>query len=130
MADRGITVGSAELTRLVAALDAAPAKTGPAIRAVVQRGALNVKNSLNRQAASSTHFKGMSGSVTYETQIRRDSITGTIGPDKNRRGGALGNLFFFGGAHGGGGTGDIDAPLREEEPRLMEHLRKATEELL
>ena len=47
-----------------------------------------------------------------------------------QRGGALGNLFFFGGANGGGGTGDLDGPLYDEEPRYLSALSKITEGLL
>ena len=130
MTDRGISVGSADLTSLIAALAKAPDEATDAARGVLQKGALNVKRALNQQAANSPHFRGMAGSVTYDMEIRRHSITAEIGPDKDRRGGALGNLFFFGGANGGGGTGDLDAPLREEEPRMVKFLDEAMEKLL
>lgn len=130
MTGREVSVGSADLTSLIAALAKAPDEATEAARGVLQKGALNIKNALNQQASESLHFKGMAGSVTYETEIRRHSITAEIGPDKDRRGGALGNLFFFGGANGGGGTGDLDAPLREEEPRMVKFLDAAMGKLL
>ena len=130
MTGREVSVGSADLASLIAALAKAPDEVTKAARGVLQKGALNIKNALNQQAANSPHFKGMAGSVTYDTEIRRHSITAEIGPDKERRGGALGNLFFFGGANGGGGTGDLDAPLREEEPRMVKFLDEAMGKLL
>ena len=130
MTGREVSVGSADLTSLIAALAKAPDEATDAARGVLQKGALNIKNALNQQAAGSRHFKGMAGSVTYDTEIRRLTITAEIGPDKDRRGGALGNLFFFGGANGGGGTGDLDAPLREEEPRMVKFLDEAMGKLL
>ena len=130
MTGRSVSVGSADLTSLIAALAKAPDEATDAARGVLQKGALNVKRALNQQAANSPHFRGMAGSVTYDMEIRRHSITAEIGPDKDRRGGALGNLFFFGGANGGGGTGDLDAPLREEEPRMVKFLDEAMEKLL
>ena len=130
MTGRSVSVGSSDLSSLIAALAKAPDEATDAARGVLQKGALNVKRALNQQAANSPHFRGMAGSVTYDMEIRRHSITAEIGPDKDRRGGALGNLFFFGGANGGGGTGDLDAPLREEEPRMVKFLDEAMEKLL
>lgn len=130
MTGREVSVGSADLASLIAALAKAPDEATRAARAVVQKGALNVKDALNKQAAESLHFKGMAGSVTYDAEIRRHSIAAEIGPDKDRRGGALGNLFFFGGANGGGGTGDLDAPLREEGPKMVRFLDEAMGKLL
>lgn len=130
MTGREVSVGSADLSSLIAALAKAPDEATRAARAVVQKGALNVKDALNKQAYDSLHFKGMGGSVTFDTKVSPRSITAEIGPDKERRGGALGNLFFFGGANGGGGTGDLDAPLREEEPRMSKFLGEAMEGLL
>lgn len=125
MSGRSVSVGSADLTSLIAALAKAPDEATAAARAVVKRGAGNVKDALNQQAANSPHFRGMAGSVSYDVEIRRHSITAEIGPDKGRRGGPLGNLFFFGGANGGGGKGDLEAPLREEEPRMVKFLDEA-----
>ena len=125
MTGREVSVGSADLTSIIAALAKAPDEATDAARAVVAKGALNVKRALNRQAADSLHFKGMAGSVTYDMEIRRHSITAEIGPDMHKRGGTLGHIFFLGGANGGGGTGDIDAPLREEEPKMVKFLDEA-----
>ena len=130
MTGREVSVGSADLTSLIAALAKAPDEATRAARAVVQKGALNVKDALNQQAYDSRHFKGMGGSVTFDMKVSPRSITAEIGPDKERRGGALGNLFFFGGANGGGGTGDLDAPLREEEPKMVKFLDEAMGKLL
>ena len=130
MTGREVSVGSADLTSLIAALAKAPDEATEAARGVLQKGALNVKRALNQQAADSLHFKGMAGTVTYDTEIRRHSITAEIGPDMHKRGGTLGHIFFLGGANGGGGTGDIDAPLREEEPRMVKFLGDAMEKLL
>lgn len=130
MTPREVSVGSADLSSLIAALAKAPDEATSAARAVVQKGALNVKDALNKQAYDSPHFKGVGGSITFDTKVTRRAITAEIGPDKERRGGALGNLFFFGGANGGGGTGDIDAPLREEEPKMVKFLDEAMGKLL
>lgn len=88
------------------------------VRKEIVKGAKNVQDDLNGQAAASKHFKGMAGSVTYEMKGNAHFSEAEVGPDKGRTGGALGNIFFFGGANGGGGTGDLDGALRREEPRL------------
>ena len=88
------------------------------VRKVIAEGAANVRDDLNDQAAASRHFKGMAGSVTYDMKGNAYFSEAEIGPDKGRTGGALGNIFFFGGANGGGGTGDLDGALRREGPRL------------
>ena len=130
MTGREVSVGSADLTSLIAALAKAPDEATEAARGVLQKGALNVKRALNQQAADSLHFKGMAGTVTYDTEIRRHSITAEIGPDMHKRGGTLGHIFFLGGANGGGGTGDLDAPLCEEEPKMVKFLDEAMGKLL
>ena len=128
--DGGFTVRSDDLASIIAALAKAPDEATDAARAVVAKGALNVKNDLNRQAANSPHFKGVAGTVTYDVTVHRHSITAEIGPDMHKRGGTLGHIFFLGGANGGGGTGDLDAPLREEEPKMVKFLDEAMGKLL
>lgn len=120
MAD-GIDIDMTEMHRLVADLRSA----GPAMVAkvdpIMKKGAVNLKDDLNEQAAASS-FRGMAGSVTFDSRYGLGLINYEIGPDKSRRGGALGNLFFFGGANGGGGTGDLDGALDREEPRMVKAL--------
>ena len=97
----------------------------PEINKVAKKGAQNLKDALNEQAKKSPHFRGMAGSVTYTPRIILGGFGYEVGPDKDRRGGALGNLFFFGGANGGGGTGDLDGALADEEPAFAKALDDA-----
>jgi hypothetical protein len=85
------------------------------------KGAMNVKNEMIADVSKSPHFKGMAGAITFEHQNTRGVIKRVIGPDKSRRGGSLGNIYYFGTSRGGG-SGDIEKPLRSEEPRLMNAL--------
>jgi hypothetical protein len=91
------------------------------VDSVVEKGALNVKKELAADAAASKHFHGMAGSITYESAYRVGAVRYIVGPDKGRRGGALGNIYYFGTSRGGG-SGDIEKPLRSEEPRLQSAL--------
>lgn len=88
---------------------------------VVKRGAQNIKNELVADAQASKHFKGMAGSISYDSDYRLGQVGYEIGPDKSRRGGGLGNIAYFGTSRGGG-TLDIDKPLNSEGPRLAQAL--------
>lgn len=84
------------------------------IEAVVKKGAQNVKTEMVADVAGSPHFKGMAGSISYD---RVGAAEYEVGPDKGRAGGALGNIYYFGTSRGGG-SGDIDKPVRSETPRF------------
>jgi len=130
MAD-GFTVDTSELQALAADLGRIPGKVEPEVETVMKRGAQAIKDNLNAQAAASTHFRGMAGSVTYDRKGFLGSVGYEIGPDKGRRGGALGVGFFFGGwRNGGGGSGDIDGPLDAEGPNIERELGRILDGLL
>ena len=59
--------------------------------------------------------------ISYDSAYRLGQVGYEIGPDKGRRGGALGNIYYFGTSRGGG-SGDIDKPLNSEAPRLEKAL--------
>lgn len=91
------------------------------VDAVVKRGAQNVKEEMAADAASSRHFRGMAGSISYDSDYRVGEAAYEVGPDKSRSGGSLGNIYYFGTSRGGG-SGDIEKPLRSEGPRLEKAL--------
>ena len=91
------------------------------VDAVMKKGAQNLKEDLISGARSSTHFKGMAGSISYDQTNGLRTISYEVGPDKDRRGGALGNIFYFGTSRGGG-SGDLDGPVDRERPRLEKAL--------
>lgn len=118
----GVSADYSEMHKLIADLSASTKGLLPKVDAVVKKGADNVKKDLNGQARHSTHFNAMDGSITYDSNYRLGLVQYEVGPDKRRRGGALGNIFFFGGANGGGGTGDLDGAMRTEEPHMVKAL--------
>lgn len=93
---------------------------------VLKKGAQNIKTEMQADVSASEHFKGMAGSISYDSHYLPGRARYVIGPDKSRRGGALGNIYYFGTSRGGG-SGDIDKPLRSEEPRTMDALGKLAE---
>jgi hypothetical protein len=71
-------------------------------RAVVARGALNVKRdwAKNARQSSGRHAPAYPSSVSYDLlPIGPDVIDAEIGPDKTRTQGALGNLLEYGSVH-------------------------------
>lgn len=112
---------SIDVSEVTGFVDSVGRVTGSATRevdAVVKKGAQNVKNEMVADASASTHFKGMAGSISYD-QVAPAAYE--VGPDKDRRGGALGNIYYFGTSRGGG-SGDIDKPVQSETPRMEQAL--------
>ena len=88
----------------------------PETNKILEKGALNIKNGLVSNLRGSRSFKCMAGSISYDPKFQGLTSLGfVIGPDKARRGGALGNIAFFGTSRGGG-TVDLEGPLRDEAP--------------
>jgi hypothetical protein len=116
-----VSDGAAELRALSANLGRIAGSAVEDVDAVIQRAALNVKREMQADASGSAHFKGMAGSITYDSHYQLGKVRYVVGPDKGRRGGALGNIAYFGTSRGGG-TLDINKPLRTEEPRMLSAL--------
>lgn len=77
---------------LVKAAGAAHGET----RAVVQRGALNIKTDAQRRLGSSGHLRHLGRAVTYDTQATPTGASAEIGPDKTRKQGKLGHIPEYG----------------------------------
>lgn len=99
------------------------------VDAVMKKGATVIKDGQNENLAGSAHFRGISGSVTYDRVGALGGVAYEGGPDKDRRGGALANIAFFGGSRGGG-TVDFDGPIEAEMPEIEKHLADIIEDLL
>ena len=112
-----------QLRRFEYDLGRAPARVLGELRPILSKGALNIKTEMQMDFATSEHFKGITFSVSYDLVTLSDALEARIGPDKGRGGGALANIAYFGGSHGGGGTvRDPREPMMEEEPRLLSAL--------
>lgn len=113
--------GAAELRALSASLGRIAGSALKDVDDVLKKGVQNIKTEMQADVSGSPHFKGMAGSISYESYYLPGRARYVVGPDKARRGGSLGNIYYFGTSRGGG-TGDIDKPLRSEEPRTMSAL--------
>jgi hypothetical protein len=112
-----VSDGSAEFRKLANDLGKIAGNAVKDVDSVLKKGAQNVKEEMSADATDSEHFKGMAGSISYDSRYSIGTPRYEVGPDKGRRGGALGNIAYFGTSRGGG-TLDIEKPLRNEEPRL------------
>lgn len=116
--------------KLTANTETSPRK----IRAVVARGALNVKKDLQAEMGKSGHFGQLARSIDYD--IRRASggdafsVEAEIGPNKARAGGALANVAYFGTSRGGGTVADPREALEREVPNLMDYLADFADEVI
>ena len=118
-----------ELHRLTKDLGHASGQALPVVGAVLKKAAQNIKEELATDAKESKWFRRLGKSISYDSAYRIGHVGYDIGPDYDR-GGELGAIAYFGGANGGGGTLDIDGPVRHEEPRMMAALDKALGDLL
>lgn len=74
------------------AVQAAPKES----RQVVQKAALNIKTDAQRRVGGLRHAPAYPRAISYDTRETPNGPEAEIGPDKQRRQGALGNLIEFG----------------------------------
>lgn len=99
-------------------------------RAVVARGALNVKNGwrANAVASSGRHARLYPSSISYDMKSHPTGAAAEIGPDKSRPQGALGNLLEYGSSKNPPHFDGARA-LAAEEPAFMLHVAAIAERL-
>jgi hypothetical protein len=92
-----LTLDTSDVRRLAARLTEISAAAVPALAVVVRQTAVAVRDDLRRDARGHRRFKAFPSSITEDVR----GLWAEIGPDKNRRQGALGNLLYFGTARSG-----------------------------
>jgi hypothetical protein len=112
-----IDVEVAGRRELETVLTKAASRSVPAVRAVVERGALNVKTDWRQRWGGIAHAPALPAAVTYDVRFGFGSVSAEIGPDKEKRQGALGNLIEFGSENNAPIPGGLPA-LQAEEPRF------------
>lgn len=80
----------------------AAGSAAPQVKAVMVKGAVNIKRQMRAEMKASQHFKGVTPSITYDVKAEADAVEIEIGPDKDVQGGALANVAYFGGTGWGG----------------------------
>jgi len=118
---------------MAAALLASVAQAEAETRAIVETGALHVKNEgrANALASAPARHAHAPHAITYDVAQQPTGTQAEIGYDKSKRGGALGNLLEFG---GGGDHSpphlDLERALTAEEPRFVGAFRLMAQRLL
>lgn len=125
-----VQVDVSELRTLARDLERIPDKVQRGVRPVVSKGALNVKQELQMDLASSTSFSGITFSVNYDIKVDGDGVEAQIGPNKSKYGGALANVAIFGTSRGGGTVPDPSVALLAEADRFESALGDLFEGLL
>lgn len=116
------------LDELVVALETAQKMLDPGVRAVVEKGALNVKKDWQARWSGLGHAPALAAAVTYDVTYGFGGIRAQVGPDKGRRQGALGNLLEFGSVNNAPRPGGLPA-LAAEAPRFEKALADLAEKL-
>lgn len=106
------------LDELIGSLDAAGLRAVPAVRAVVSKGALQVKTDWRRRWSGMRHAPALPAAITYDVTASRSTVRAVVGPDKRRAQGALGNLIEYGSIHNAPRPAGRPA-LDDEEPRFV-----------
>jgi hypothetical protein len=93
-----VTFDTHELTALIDDMEAAAAAaTAPVVGKVVEKAALNIKNDARRRAGGLAHAPAYPRSITYDAvRVTRTGAATEVGPDKDKRQGALGNILEYG----------------------------------
>lgn len=112
-----VTINFDQVTRLANALARVPEQAAVGARAVVQRGALNIKMDWKARWSGHPHFPALPAAITYDTRVAGPVIDAEIGVVKARRQGGLGNIIEFGTRHNAPIPGGLPA-LQAELPRF------------
>lgn len=115
--------GSNELRQFAQDLEKIASKALPDVDAVLKSGAQNIKEDLVAGVRGSPHFKGMAGSISYDSMYGIGHAKYEVGPEVGRAGGSLGHIYYEGTSRGGG-TGDLEGPLTRETPNLERELNR------
>lgn len=118
-----------ELRALAHDLEEAPRKVQRISVAVVEHGAVNVKNGWRNNATHSAgrHARMYPASISYDLGIGAallGRVEAEVGPDKSRPQGPLGNIIEFGSVNNAP-SNDGGRALRDEAPNFEAELSKA-----
>lgn len=117
------------LRELITDLDKAGSRSIPAVRGVVAHGAVNIKKDWRQRWGGIAHAPALSGAVTYDIVFGLMTVGAQVGPDKDERQGALGNIIEFGTENNAPIPGGLPA-LESEAPRFERELANLGERLL
>lgn len=123
---------SSDLRAFARDLGRVPSALVPKVRAVVSKGALNIKNQHRAELEKSPSFKQIAKTVSYDVHESKRAIEAEIGPNKRYRAARLANIAYFeaeshsravfGTSTSGGVVPDPSRALEDEMPRFLDAL--------
>lgn len=97
---------------------------------VVKKGVQNIKTDTQARWAGARMAPALAAAVTYdEPVIEGNTVSSEVGPDKDRRQGALGNIYEFG-VPGTAPQPALNPAADAEEPRFAQALEDLGGDLL
>jgi hypothetical protein len=124
---------TSEIRALAADMTKVPDVLAKDVRAVVVKGATNIKKDQQAAARKSSSFKAIARAISFD--LHGGSLFGTavieaeIGPVKGKPG-SLANIAYFGTSRGGGTVEDPGAALEREAAAYNAALEKLMGNLL
>lgn len=132
-----ISIDTSEVRAAVVDMTSVDSRLRPDVYAVLEKGAINVRDDLRAKMNASRHFHGAS-SISYDIIGRGFGDVGLleaeIGPDKRLGKGSRGanhaNIAYFGTSRGGGTVEDPEAALEREIPAFEKHMLDIAERVV
>jgi hypothetical protein len=124
-----IEFDTSEVTELIADCGRVPQKSIPRMTKATEQSSRRIRNQMRSDARGIGHAPHFPRSITDEVSATFGRISAEIGPDKEKKQGALGNILYFGTSKNGPVV-DINGPLDREAPRYEKAIADATEGLL
>lgn len=131
-----MSLDDSQLRQFSQDLGLVPGRLIPEVKAVLKKGAVNVKTAMQQDLRASKSFKAVARSVDFEelgsAAFGQSHYAVEIGPNRSRNPAAgLAGIAYFGGANGGGGTvRDPAESLAHEAAVVEEYMAKIWEGLL
>lgn len=120
--DATATFDISELVAFAKQIEGAPARLRTQVQAVIKKGANNIKEDAKKRyrQQAGKHGRGHAwrypASIGYDVTRKGFNVEAVIGPDKEKKQGALGNLIEYGSAK--------NAPLPHLNPALNAEIPK------
>jgi len=123
-----VSIDADDLRTLSVDLDRAAARAPEETRKVIVKGNINIKRDWRAAWTGLSHAPALPAAITDDVRYGVTVIEGEVGPDKDRRQGALGNLVEFGSINNAPHPGGLPA-LDAETPRTEQALADLGERL-
>ncbi|GIF14788.1 hypothetical protein [Actinoplanes teichomyceticus] len=116
-----LRIDTTEVGKLAAQIDHAVEVLPREIRAVVQRGAFNIKRDAQKRIGRGPYLPAYARSISYDSRETPTGAWAEIGPDKDRPQGPLGNILEYG-SPGRAPIPHLAPALAAEAPRFEKAL--------